>query len=352
MKTGIVMEISKGKAVLLTKEGTFVTYRIPKGKNPKLGHEYAFDFFRDPYRYQFLFPSFSISLAAVLTFILYHGSMPLSRAETVAAYISFDVNPSLEAAVDQDLRILSVTALNTDAEEAVKRIGDVKGYTLSQFAEELMMDFEREGYLAPNRELMITAAKTKDASSAANEKIERSVKAIAEKTKERHHLAVSFASAPIKTRNEAKKKGITAGKFTLYLHAKKKNHKITVRQAEKMTVTQLKTEAARVKKREVVRAEEVEIPVSVKKETPKRTNAIKFQTSTEKQKVREFKQHAERFPLQNKQNKQKKDKNLQKKSVVKIKVRGPVQTSTIKRSEKNHVHKGKGKEKRKEKSVR
>ncbi|MFC0187603.1 hypothetical protein ACFFJY_04845 [Fictibacillus aquaticus] len=312
MKTGIVMEISKGKAVLLLKDGNFVTYRIPKGKQPQIGHEYTADFFKDPYRFQFLFPSFSLSLAAVLTFILYNGSLPLSRTESVAAYVSFDINPSLEVAVAEDLRILHVTAYNKDAKAAVERIGNAEGYTLSEYASELMADYEREGYFTANHELMVVTARKPKTSDSVKKKLDQSVKVIMKRAEKKHHVAVSSAAAEIKTRNEAKKKGITAGKYSLYLNARKNNHSLSIKDADKMTVKQLKKAAEESSSERESRSDNSRLRGPSSKKIPAKQNRMKVNIAGGQYKKKEDRPEKIRF----KENKDNHDKALRKKSVM------------------------------------
>lgn len=115
MKRGLLLEIKGRTGVLLTKDGEFVRVRLPKGVL-SVGSEIVAE-----ERPLFLIsgkPLVWTTVAVVLLALL----LPVwsgwwTGYGTVLAYVSVDVNPSIELGVGQQGRVLSVVPLNSDGEK-------------------------------------------------------------------------------------------------------------------------------------------------------------------------------------------------------------------------------------------
>ncbi|NLC37872.1 MAG: anti-sigma factor domain-containing protein [Clostridia bacterium] len=118
--SGLVMKVDPPYVVIMTRDGHFLKERL-QGAMPQVGEEIFLSGQEKPSRKSklalvavaaaliFLFLPFSI-LPAVLT----AGKM----AEV--AWVTLDINPSLEYGVDRDLRVIRVNALNAEAERLIE----------------------------------------------------------------------------------------------------------------------------------------------------------------------------------------------------------------------------------------
>lgn len=242
MKNGILMDVKNGKATLLTKDGCFISVKVPRGQHPVVGMEYDIASFSKNRARRFILPSLSLSIGALLIFVIFSGIIPLGRNDnTVAAYVSFDVNPSLEAGVNHNLQVVDVKAYNSEGREVVKAMKYHEKISLSQFASKLLNTYERKGYLVNYSDVMIgttIVGKKKDKLSASLAETVSSIKRNAALYNEKAEIVVKAVDSG--NRKAAEKKGISAAKYMMYLEAKRKNKNITVQKAKTMSYSELK----------------------------------------------------------------------------------------------------------------
>lgn len=116
---GIVTRISGDKCIILTPEGEFRRLPLPSGPI-RVGQEISC--FRG---FSTLFSGWSryATLAACLLLVLV-GLLSLQQPASAdaAAYISLDINPSLELAVNTDYKVIGVRTLNQDAKRLLNGI--------------------------------------------------------------------------------------------------------------------------------------------------------------------------------------------------------------------------------------
>lgn len=100
---GIVMDIKKGKAVILQKDGAMTTV---KDKGYKIGQTITMT--GTPYKKL-------IIMAACLMLALIGGASGYGAYQTPSSYIYVDINPSVRLNVNCFDKVISVTPLNADA---------------------------------------------------------------------------------------------------------------------------------------------------------------------------------------------------------------------------------------------
>lgn len=121
-KTGIVINIEKRKACIMTEDGQFLNV-VVTGKAPSIGEVYSAPT---------AVPAFSLkraASAAALIFIILTGSLAYTyNAE--AASIVFDGNPEIRLAVNRWNMIIKAEALNEDGKEVLSSI-NIKNKSLN-----------------------------------------------------------------------------------------------------------------------------------------------------------------------------------------------------------------------------
>lgn len=199
---GIVIEINNDQAAVLSDNGAVV--RI-KNKNYKTGQvvkmkENKMNFIKK-----------AGSIAAVLA-ITAAGSFAYAAPAT---YVSLDVNPSIEYAVNTFGRVLSVKAVNDDGEVITTEL-DVKNVNISKAVKVTIDKLREGGYITDDEDagIVITiSAKNDEKAEELAEELEEETKEYVEEIGE---TAEVEAEAVGKERvEEARTLGVTPGKLNL-----------------------------------------------------------------------------------------------------------------------------------------
>lgn len=229
MKRGIVMSVHDHYAVVMTADGQFL--RAPLQGSPQIGEELVFEeearvkrrtgISRTAYRY---------AAAAAMFCLLTIGGIAYSiqNANPVVAYVTMDINPSVEIGVDGKERVRALRALNEDGAEIIADI-DYKGKDVELVAAAILDHANQSHYLdAPHKDILITSMILNGKKEFAvefesmltgklNEKLQEW---LTEHTSDVNDVTIMTLSVPAELRNEADAYGISTGKMAVYLMAK------------------------------------------------------------------------------------------------------------------------------------
>ncbi len=270
MKRGLIMKVSKRKAVIMTKDGSFEQVRLKRGEQPEVGQEYICPMdgagisFR-PNR--MLLPSFSLALVALIVFVLVAGGMPFGHQKaSAAAYVSFDINPSIEVAVDKEMNIIKVRALNEDAKSLLEGSDGYKDSSLLYFSESLFEMLEEYGYFDTYDDLLITSSfEQGEVSSELRKRLDDAIKQIrSDKNIEDTSIVVSVMEASSDTRNKANELGLSMGKFLVYQDALEQDESLEVNQLRALSYSELRNLVATVYEEEAKDSTEAALPKAPK----------------------------------------------------------------------------------------
>jgi hypothetical protein len=215
--SGIVIEVNNKKATLLMKDGTFVTVRIPPGKHPSIGREYQASYFSNRKRSLFVLPS----LAALFAFVLLSGLVPTGSKSAAAAYVSFDINPSLEVGVDDDMRVIQIHPFNDEAKHLLKEYDMTvdKDFSFEEFAEKLIKAYETEGYMNNDHSMLITTVPSEEGNEKTVAALDQAVDTIVKDTVVKYPVQITVSESNTDTRNKATTLGVSPGKYTAFQKA-------------------------------------------------------------------------------------------------------------------------------------
>ncbi|PEL85967.1 anti-sigma factor domain-containing protein [Bacillus wiedmannii] len=215
LNKGIVMDIKKHSVVVLTPNGEFITCNR-KGDSCMIGEEISFEEqeqrasrFSIPY---FLKPA-SLLVACFLCVLLFFYNQP---EEKVFAYVSVDINPSLEVSVTKDFRVIDLQACNDDGRRILKELKQWENKQLQDVIRTIIKQSQEDKYLTNDKQVMLTAV-AKDKSLAP--KLEKIMKEL-KKEYELKHIAVEYQNSTMQVRENARKAGISTG-----VYIKKENEK-------------------------------------------------------------------------------------------------------------------------------
>ncbi|MCP9278766.1 anti-sigma factor domain-containing protein [Bacillus wiedmannii] len=218
MNKGIVMDIKKHSVVVLTPNGEFITCKR-KGDSCMIGEEISFEEqeqkasrFSIPY---FLKPA-SLLVACFLCALLFFYNQP---EEKVFAYVSVDINPSLEVSVTKDLRVIDLEACNDDGRRILKELKQWENKPLQDVIRTIIKQSQEDKYLTNDKQVILTAV--------AKDKLlePQLVKAMKELKKEYElkHITVEYQNSTMQVRENARKAGIGTGVYIKQENEKNKS---------------------------------------------------------------------------------------------------------------------------------
>ncbi|EJS05706.1 anti-sigma factor domain-containing protein [Bacillus mycoides] len=218
MNKGIVMDIKKHNVVVLTPNGEFITFKR-KVHSYMIGEEISFNE-QEQRAPRFSIPSFlkpaSLLVTCFLCVLLFFYNQP---EEKVFAYVSVDINPSLEVSVTKDLRVIDLRACNDDGRRILKEMKGWENKHLQDVIRTIIKQSQGDKYLTNDKQVMLTAV-TKDKSLEPQlEKVMLELK----KEYEIKHITVEYQSSTMQMREDAKKAGVGTGVYIKQENEKQKS---------------------------------------------------------------------------------------------------------------------------------
>ena len=231
MRKGVILEINDLYLTLLTPEGEFLRARKLQ-QDYQVGEEIHFfpetlTVNKKRFNLSFLnsFKARSIALTAVFM-IAMTALVPAYQNGQVYAYMSIDVNPSIELAVNDDLKVLRMTGYNPEGEEIIEEIKGWKKKDAAVVAEMIIEEIEDEGFLKENKDVVIATVHNKKAKESVDLALEKKITEIKKSTQD-ENLNFKVMEATIEDREKAQKQGVTTGVY-------KEKKKDTLKPADNM----------------------------------------------------------------------------------------------------------------------
>lgn len=228
---GYIIQITKKYAIIMTNKCQFLVVERPPGMMP--GRHILF-------KYDCMAPQkFMKYLAAACVMLLLISAALFDHTiseNKIYAYVSVDVNPSVEFAVDRELMVEEVVPLDEAAVTFLKEI-KVQGLSLKSAVAEMVKGFE----LLENPVVIsvsIAEHQLRKLSISEDQALEDILSTLSDVTVDPILMKVSS-----KDRETAAKNKISMGRFALYNMIKEKNGSISLAEARMDSMTELCAEA-------------------------------------------------------------------------------------------------------------
>lgn len=114
---GIILEINNDKGIILTSSGEFKEIPVSNSQFD-IGMEITYDERKKGSTAKYLF---SVAAAAVLVLIFF-TTLNFLQPQNVVAYVTLDINPSLEIALNKENKVISVNPLNDDGKNLIQNL--------------------------------------------------------------------------------------------------------------------------------------------------------------------------------------------------------------------------------------
>jgi hypothetical protein len=284
MRKGVILEINDLYLTLLTPEGEFLQTRKLQ-QDYQVGEEIHFfpeisTVNRKKFNLSFInsFKARTIALTAALMMVM-TAFIPVYQSGQVYAYMSIDVNPSIELAVSDELKVLRLTGYNPEGKEIIEELDGWKKKDAAMVAEMIIDKIEDKGFFKQEHNIVIATVHNGKVNKAVDRKLDEKISEIKKATQvENHELKVMQGTS--EDRKNAKKQGLTTGVYKEKQIEKAKPVSMPAKQqqnakpeaAQKKPVTPLKPQP-KPKQKETVLPKKQEAPGQIKKTPePSKTN--------------------------------------------------------------------------------
>lgn len=203
----VVIQKNNGKAYVMTQDGRFKC--INDDGKMEVGD--SIELSSNPFLYKNMV---KVAIAASLIFALLFTALNFKPPE-VYAYVSVDINPSIEAAIDKNGKILRATSFNNDGKKILNQIS-YKGLDIEAFIAETVKESEKLGFLKSGGTVIITTVPVRNAKNI-SDNVKIAVNTVQNANKD---IKVEIFNTDEKHRNEAKKISVSPGRLLLWQKAK------------------------------------------------------------------------------------------------------------------------------------
>jgi Anti-sigma factor N-terminus len=217
MKKGVVMEIDDAFLTLLTPEGEFL-HAKRQNQPYAIGEEIHFfpiESVKTSNHFNTLKNVFKLkpvwALMAAL-FILLGSFFPMYQNNKAYAYMSIDVNPSIELSINKKMQVVEITGYNKEGKEIISQLNKWEKEDVSKVAQTILAEMEKEGYLNTKENIIISTVRTKEAEVKIDKKLQENIDEI-KASVNKQKLEITVLKATESEWKKAHKLGITTGKY-------------------------------------------------------------------------------------------------------------------------------------------
>ncbi|MFJ7680754.1 anti-sigma factor domain-containing protein [Peribacillus butanolivorans] len=214
MKKGVILSINKRFVTLLTPEGEFLKTKRQE-RTYEVGEEITFSPFKP--KVTLSFSSFHLSfkkkavLSVAAALLILFSILPSYSSEHVSAYMTIDVNPSIELEMNDQLEVLKLTGLNEDGKLVIDKLTNWKGKEIKTVTNRIVETTNQLGYLKGNKQIVVsTTLLDKD------KKLDKNLKEEIKEISEQGNVSqtkMKVIQATKTDRKQARKQGISTGKY-------------------------------------------------------------------------------------------------------------------------------------------
>lgn len=223
MNKGIVMELSDSSIIVMNPEGRFD--KLPRGtRNCEVGEEILYAPVKRRIRVPQMAIASGLAAAIVLCFVLVSTLTGTVPGGQVVAYVTIDINPSVEIGIDNDEVVQDLIGLNSDGNDLIQSLV-YKGKSLEAVTSDILDKAEQGALARGEADIIISSTIVEQKTDVNDQAIATKLKAQVSKHIEQTHpdqvknYEVTAFAAPQEVRQEAKASGVSAGKYAIYLNA-------------------------------------------------------------------------------------------------------------------------------------
>ncbi|KAF1680886.1 anti-sigma factor domain-containing protein [Bacillus sp. SKDU12] len=227
MRRGIIVEKNRKFVTLLTPDGQFL-----KTKNDRQSYEIGEEIMipsesrmgRRASFFDFLklrpFKMGIVTMTAIMLFIFI--VLPTFSNNKAYAYMTIDINPSLEMALNSDYEVIEMTPLNDEGKKVMDDIDDWEKTDFKKVIDDIITDSSEQGYVKKTKEILISTVYENTQDHTYKKAVKKQLNDVTEKYKTTYRM--ESLESDMQTREKAKKEGISTGSY-IKSNEKKDNKK-------------------------------------------------------------------------------------------------------------------------------
>ncbi|MHB8171574.1 MAG: anti-sigma-I factor RsgI family protein [Thermincolia bacterium] len=239
IQTGIVMEVLPGEVTVLSSTGEFRKVKI-RGKMPELGTVMSLPPTRTKKDIAGSWVGWVAAAAAALLIFVSPWALPgKDDSLQVVSYVTVDINPSIQLALDDEEKVLATRPWNEDGEKLLARV-DLKGLSAEKAVESITLEAVKSGYIGKEKENTVIFTVSPGAKEV-NPVLETNLRQTAQKVLDNEKLAgkVQTLKATEQVLEVAEKQGISPGKLVILAEMENvKANDVTVEDIKNMSISE------------------------------------------------------------------------------------------------------------------
>ncbi|SES96353.1 Anti-sigma factor N-terminus [Salinibacillus kushneri] len=162
MKKGLVVQRNRRNVIIMAADGSFHKMRM-KGSY-EVGEEVEIK--DKPLSFLESIHSLinfrRVSAVAIIFFLIFVPAMMMNQPQEAYAYVNLDINPSIELAVNENLKVTDLTPINQEAQQVKKQLEDWKGQSVEMVTLMIINQTQTLGYLSPTQDIFIGVSYLED----------------------------------------------------------------------------------------------------------------------------------------------------------------------------------------------
>ncbi|MCY8838136.1 anti-sigma factor domain-containing protein [Bacillus atrophaeus] len=226
MRRGIIVEKNKKSVTLLTPDGQFLKTKNDR-HNGEIGEEIMFPSETRMGRRASFFDILGLrpfkmgifTMTAIMLFIFM--MLPVFSNNKAYAYMTIDINPSFEMALNSEYEVIELTPLNDEGKRIVSDINDWEKSDFKQVIDAIITDCSEQGYVKESKEILISTVYENTKDDTYKSGVKKQLSDVTNKYKKTYHM--ESLESDLDTREKAKKEGMSTG--TYIRQNEKKNNK-------------------------------------------------------------------------------------------------------------------------------
>ena len=233
----VVLEISGSQCVVLVDDGSF--RRLPNKYGVEVGEEIELkaDAGWDAMRGMKAWKAWAAAAALLLLTLTVALGWNFAQASTAVAFVSLDINPSVELTVNAREQVLKVSAVNSDGEKILQNL-ELKNLPVLEAMSKIMEQAVGMGYLT-NEHSWVLVGLAPNGGRPLPPALEEAVKSAGAAAQEKVKAKVAVLQLTDQERAKAEQTGVSIGEYALWQSADKAGVKVEA--------TELKTKTERVR---------------------------------------------------------------------------------------------------------
>ncbi|TYO72092.1 anti-sigma-I factor RsgI family protein [Rossellomorea marisflavi] len=216
MKKGIIMDIKSDALVMMTAEGEFIKGKKHPHQHYSIGEEIPFfpvtgERFSKGRRTGRIRWKVLLASCAVFALLLILLPGTLTEDRKAYAYVSLDINPSLELTLDEEKKVLDIVSYNEEGDEILSSLHQWRNSKADEVTSKIFDLCEELGYFSETDHIYMTSSFPDEKDGKAKESFIKSIYTMIEDENQSRPVTITYKEASREERKEAHEKGVTAG---------------------------------------------------------------------------------------------------------------------------------------------